>query len=134
MLSGPVAELLGRLLRLGGTAQLVRGIARRPLLLRLVAVLVVVVFHTGPEPARRGRLPGGAPAAALRLTASAGFALYADVPGTYSRLYGSLAGIVVFLIWLWLSNLALLAGAQFTAELHKAKATGPLPGGDASPS
>ncbi|MBJ6637280.1 YihY/virulence factor BrkB family protein [Streptomyces sp. DHE7-1] len=83
-----------------------------------VAVLVVVVFHTGPEPARRSRhsLPGGAPAAALRLTASAGFALYADVPGTYSRLYGS------------------LAGAQFTAELHKAKATGPLPGGDASPS
>ncbi|MFF0777609.1 YihY/virulence factor BrkB family protein [Streptomyces sp. NPDC003720] len=135
MLSGPVAELLGRLLRLDGTTQLIWGITRWPLLLCLVAVLVVVVFHTGPAPARRSRhsLPGGALAAALWLTASAGFALYADLLGTYSRLYGSLAGIVVFLIWLWLSNLALLAGAQFTAELHKAQAAGPLPDGDASP-
>nr|WP_246619406.1 YihY/virulence factor BrkB family protein [Streptomyces corallincola] len=121
MLTGPVAEYLGRLMHLDRAVPLVWSVARWPLLGFLVALLVVVVFHTGPAPARRRRysLPGGALAAVLWLAASAGFALYTSVLGTYSRLYGSLAGVVVFLIWLWLSNLSLLAGAQFTAELHK---------------
>ncbi|PKW05566.1 membrane protein [Streptomyces sp. 1222.5] len=124
MLSGPIAQVVGRLLHLDHTVPLIWSIARWPLLLCLVAVLVVVVFHTGPAAARRGRnsLPGGGLAAALWLTVSAGFALYTSLLGTYSRLYGSLAGVVVFLIWLWLSNLALLAGAQFTAELNSLNA------------
>ncbi|WP_443058233.1 YihY/virulence factor BrkB family protein [Streptomyces sp. NBC_00820] len=125
MLSGPVVEAIGRLLHADGSVPLVWGLIRWPLLTSLVAVLVVVVFHTGPPPARRRghSLPGGALAAALWLIVSAGFAVYASLLGTYSRLYGSLAGVVVFLIWLWLSNLALLAGAQFTAELHKAESS-----------
>ncbi|MYR86462.1 YihY family inner membrane protein [Streptomyces sp. SID685] len=126
LLSGPVAATLGRLLHLGSTAALIWSIARWPVLLCLVAVLVVVVFHTGPGPARRRRqsLPGGVLAAALWLIVSAGFTLYTALLGTYSRLYGSLAGTVVFLIWLWLSNLALLAGAQFTAELSRTRGEG----------
>ncbi|MGC0401945.1 uncharacterized BrkB/YihY/UPF0761 family membrane protein [Streptomyces sp. SAI-126] len=52
---------------------------------------------------------------------SAGFSAYASTRGAYSRLYGSLAGVVVFLVWLWLSNLALLTGAQFAAELAGAR-------------
>ncbi len=131
LLSGPVARLLGRLLHLGGTAPLVWGLVRWPLLLCLVALTVLVVFRTGPPPARRRRdsLPGGVLAAGLWLTVSAGFAFYTSLLGAYSRLYGSLAGIVVFLIWLWLSNLALLAGAQFTAELRAGvPAPSPSPG------
>ncbi|MER5888707.1 YihY/virulence factor BrkB family protein [Streptomyces sp. NPDC001941] len=122
MLTGPIAEAIGEFLHMDGTVPLIWGAVRWPLLLVLVAVLVVIVFHTGPPPARRRRysLPGGALAAALWLIVSAGFAVYTSVLGTYSRLYGSLAGIVVFLIWLWLSNLALLAGAQFAAELRGA--------------
>ncbi|MEU3830654.1 YihY/virulence factor BrkB family protein [Streptomyces sp. NPDC029080] len=122
LLSGPIAQTLGRLLHLGGIVPAIWDLARWPLLLCLVALLVVVVFHTGPAPARgrRHSLPGGVLAAALWLTVSAGFALYTSQLSTYSHLYGSLAGIVVFLIWLWLSNLALLAGAQFTAELRTA--------------
>ncbi|MFE1322771.1 YihY/virulence factor BrkB family protein [Kitasatospora phosalacinea] len=124
ILSGPVAEAAGRVLHLGGTAPLVWSVVRWPVLLVVAAVLVLVVFRTGPEPAWRrwGSLPGGALAAALWLAFSAGFALYTGAFGSYSRLYGSLAGTVVFLVWLWLSNLALLAGAQFTAELHRAAA------------
>ncbi|MFJ4681236.1 YihY/virulence factor BrkB family protein [Kitasatospora sp. NPDC088783] len=124
ILSGPVARGAGRVLHLGGTAPLVWSVVRWPALLVVAAALVLIVFRTGPEPAWRrwGSLPGGALAAALWLAFSAGFALYTATLGTYSRLYGSLAGTVVFLVWLWLSNLALLAGAQFTAELHRAAA------------
>ncbi|MER5865056.1 YihY/virulence factor BrkB family protein [Kitasatospora sp. NPDC002040] len=129
VLSGPVAEGAGRALHLGGTAPLVWSVVRWPVLLVVVAMLVLIVFRTGPEPAwrRRASLPGGALAAALWLAFSAGFTLYTSALGTYSRLYGSLAGAVVFLIWLWLSNLALLTGAQFAAELRRAAAEQPGP-------
>ncbi|WP_435881696.1 YihY/virulence factor BrkB family protein [Streptomyces xanthochromogenes] len=126
ILSGPVAKDIGHLLHLDSGVPFVWSLVRWPLLLSLVALLVVVVFHTGPPSAhrRRNSMPGGVLASVLWLTVSAGFALYTTLLGTYSRLYGSLAGIVVFLIWLWLSNLALLTGTQFTAELSKATTTG----------
>ncbi|MET9896834.1 YihY/virulence factor BrkB family protein [Streptomyces sp. NPDC006465] len=122
LLTGPVAEAVGRVLGVDAPVAVAWGVLRWPVLMCLVALLVLVVFHTGPPPARRRRhsLPGGVLAAFLWLVVSAGFALYASVLGAYSRLYGSLAGLVVFLVWLWLSNLALLAGAQFTAELSGA--------------
>ncbi|MFF3485805.1 YihY/virulence factor BrkB family protein [Streptomyces sp. NPDC002701] len=121
LLTGPLAETFGHLLGVDAMAAWTWNLLRWPLLLSLVALLVVIVFHTGPVSARRRKhsLPGGLLAAGLWLTVSAGFALYASLLGTYSKLYGSLAGAVVFLIWLWLSNLALLAGAQFTAELNE---------------
>ncbi|MFJ4830618.1 YihY/virulence factor BrkB family protein [Streptomyces sp. NPDC088747] len=127
LLTGPVAESLGGILGLDVIAAWAWNLLRWPLMLCLVALLVVVVFHTGPPSARRRghSLPGGALAAGLWLAGSVGFALYTSVLSTYSRLYGSLAGAVVFLIWLWLSNLALLAGAQFTAELNKQTAPAP---------
>ncbi|MEV7691485.1 YihY/virulence factor BrkB family protein [Streptomyces bungoensis] len=133
LLTGPLAETAGRVLGLGAGAAWAWSVLRWPLLLCLVVLLVVVVFHTGPPVARRRghTLPGGALAAVLWLVVSAGFAVYASTLSTYSRLYGSLAGVVVFLIWLWLSNLALLTGAQFTAELGKGTAvrhsTGTVP-------
>ncbi|MET8135710.1 MULTISPECIES: YihY/virulence factor BrkB family protein [unclassified Streptomyces] len=121
LLTGPVAEAAGRVFGLDGTVAVAWNLLRWPLLMCLVSLLVLVVFHTGPPPARRRySLPGGLLAAFLWLAVSAGFALYASGFGTYSRLYGSLAGPVVFLVWLWLSNLALLAGAQFTVELNGA--------------
>ncbi|MFD7712810.1 YihY/virulence factor BrkB family protein [Streptomyces sp. NPDC059785] len=129
LLTGPLAETLGRLVGLGSTATLLWSLLKWPLLIGLVALLVVVVFHTGPPTARERRhsLPGGVLAAGLWLVTSAGFAVYASTLSTYSRLYGSLAGVVVFLVWLWLSNLALLAGAQFTAELCRLRAGCRLP-------
>ncbi|MFD4523827.1 YihY/virulence factor BrkB family protein [Streptomyces sp. NPDC058470] len=121
LLTGPLAEAVGRTLGVDATAAWAWSLLRWPVLLCLVALLVVVVFHTGPAVARRRghSLSGGALAAALWLAVSAGFSSYASTLGAYSRLYGSLSGIVVFLIWLWLSNLALLTGAQFAAELSK---------------
>ncbi|MFD9316150.1 YihY/virulence factor BrkB family protein [Streptomyces sp. NPDC060053] len=130
LLTGPLAEAAGRIIGVDATVTWAWSVLRWPLLLCLVALLVVVVFHTGPAPARlrRHSLPGGALAAALWLAVSAGFAWYAAGLNAYSRLYGSLAGVVVFLVWLWLSNLALLTGAQFAAELSGSRGRDRDPG------
>ncbi|MFJ8043296.1 YihY/virulence factor BrkB family protein [Kitasatospora sp. NPDC096147] len=134
ILSGPAAEATGRALHLSSTVALVWSLVRWPVLLLVVVALVLIVFRTGPEAAwrRSAGLPGGALAAALWLAFSAGFALYTSALGTYSRLYGPLAGTVVFLIWLWLSNLALLAGAQYAAELRRAAAPAGAPAAPAT--
>ncbi|WP_250305576.1 YihY/virulence factor BrkB family protein [Streptomyces sp. A 4/2] len=124
VLSGSLAQSLGHALGLGNAGTDAWDLLKWPALLCCVALLVLILFRSGPPAARtihRG-LPGGVLAALLWLTASAGFTAYATGFGTYSRLYGSLAGVVVFLVWLWVSNLALLAGAQFNAELSRAAA------------
>ncbi|MGH3310719.1 MAG: YihY/virulence factor BrkB family protein [Streptomyces sp.] len=121
VLSGDVARGIGGFLGMDEMAANAWRTMRWPLLLCLVAVLVLILFRSGPagtHGARKGAL-GGALAVLLWLVASLGFALYASNVGTFHRLYGSLAGIVVFFVWLWVSNLALLCGAQFNAELAK---------------
>ncbi|WP_405392815.1 YihY/virulence factor BrkB family protein [Streptomyces sp. NBC_01102] len=126
VLTGPLARWFGErtgLTRAGATVW--EGL-KWPVLLFLVACLILVLFSTGPRTARgiRRGLPGGVLAAFLWLFASAGFALYATHVGSYSRLYGSLAGLVVFLIWIWFANLALLTGAQFNVELARTEEAG----------
>lgn len=121
MLSGELARDLGQFLGVGRALTHAWNTLRWPMLLCLSAVLVLLLFRTGPRELRgvRNGGPGGVLGVLLWLVASGGFALYASHVGTYHRLYGSLAGIVVFLVWLWFSNLALLCGAQFNAELAK---------------
>ncbi|NGN64759.1 YihY/virulence factor BrkB family protein [Streptomyces sp. A7024] len=123
IVSGPLARSLGQALGLADQATAVWSVLRWPLLLVLAGLLVLILFHSGPPAARtvRRTAPGGLLAIVLWLAVSAGFALYLGAFHTVSRLYGSLAGAVVFLIWLWLSNFALLTGAQFNAEIAKAK-------------
>ncbi|MFJ6460283.1 YihY/virulence factor BrkB family protein [Streptomyces sp. NPDC091387] len=123
VLSGPLARWLGHRIGLAHLGDAVWAVLKWPVLLCLVACLITVLFRTGPATARGSRraLPGGVLAALLWLVASAGFALYATYIGSYSRLYGSLAGLVVFLIWVWFTNLALLTGAQFNVELGRVR-------------
>ncbi|WP_079031941.1 YihY/virulence factor BrkB family protein [Streptomyces specialis] len=121
VLTAGAVRVIGRVLGMGEAGTMAWNLMKWPLLLALVTGLVLVLFRTGPSGARpphRG-VPGGALAVLLWLAASVGFALYASHVSTYNRLYGSLAGIVVFLVWLWVSNLTLLTGAQFNAELTK---------------
>ncbi|WP_079036880.1 YihY/virulence factor BrkB family protein [Streptomyces silaceus] len=125
VLSRPLAEEFGRALHLDSAVAVAWSIARWPMLLALIVLLVCTVFRTGPEQARKRHvsLPGGILAGVLWLVVTGGFALYTSIMGTYSQLYGSLAGAIVFLIWLWLSNLAILTGAQFSAALSMQQGT-----------
>ncbi|MEV2251688.1 YihY/virulence factor BrkB family protein [Streptomyces sp. NPDC050147] len=124
VLSGSLVQTVGRSIGVGDAGQTVWNIMKWPALVCLVVLLVLVLFRNAP-PAERGwrrSLPGGLLAALLWLLSSGLFTLYATGFGTYGKLYGSLAGVVVFLVWLWVSNLALLAGAQFTVEMARAPA------------
>ncbi|WP_394437314.1 YihY/virulence factor BrkB family protein [Streptomyces sp. SGAir0957] len=118
-MSGSLAQTVGQALGYGAVGADVWALLRWPVLVALVSVLVLVLFRTGPPAARERRRTwvGGTLAGVLWLAASGVFTLYATQLGSYSKLYGSLAGIVVFLVWLWVSNLALLAGAQFAVEV-----------------
>ncbi|MFG2357439.1 YihY/virulence factor BrkB family protein [Streptomyces sp. NPDC048521] len=120
-LTGSLARRLGRVLNLGTGPQVAWNAVRWPLVAVIAVALVLVLYRSGPAPSRpvRRMAPGGALAVVLLLAVSFGFAVYTSHVTTYHRLYGSLAGVVVFLVWLWLSNLALLVGAQFNAELAK---------------
>ncbi|MFE6162485.1 YihY/virulence factor BrkB family protein [Streptomyces sp. NPDC056486] len=124
VLSGSLVQAVGRRAGVGDAGQTVWSVMKWPALVCLVVLLVLVLFRNAP-PSERGwrrSLPGGLLAALLWLLSSGLFTLYASGFGTYGKLYGSLAGVVVFLVWLWVSNLALLAGAQFTVEMARAPA------------
>ncbi|MFF3989439.1 YihY/virulence factor BrkB family protein [Streptomyces sp. NPDC001797] len=120
-LTSALTRRLSRALHLGIGPQAAWDALRWPVMAAVAVVLVLVLYRSGPEPSRPvGKMaPGGTLAVVLLLAVSLAFAVYTSHVGTYHRLYGSLAGVVVFLIWLWLSNLALLIGAQFNAELAK---------------
>ncbi|MGW1170791.1 YihY/virulence factor BrkB family protein [Streptomyces sp. NPDC002550] len=128
LLSGSLVRRLGRALEMGSlpqtawdTLQTAWDTLRWPVLAVVAIALVLVLYRSGPAPSRplRKMAPGGGLAILLLLSTSLGFTVYASHVSTYHRLYGSLAGVVVFLVWLWLSNLALLAGAQFNVELAR---------------
>ncbi len=122
--AGPVAEAVGSAIGLGETAVTVWSIVRWPLIALVVVVLVALLYHLTPnvkQPKLRWISPGAALAIIAWLVASALFALYVSRFSSYDRTYGSLAGVVVFLLWLWITNLALLLGAELDAELERGR-------------
>jgi membrane protein len=124
VLTGGIADRVGRALGLGDTGVLVWDIAKWPVLARLVRLAIALLFWAAPnvrQPGFRWLTPGSALAVLAWVLASAGFALYVANFASYNKVYGSLAGVVVFLVWLWISNLAVLFGAEFDAELIRGK-------------
>jgi membrane protein len=100
------------------------GIAKWPVLFLIAAFLVSLLYWAAPNAKHGFRwvTPGGVLAIVLWLLASGGFALYVAGFASYNKTYGSLAGVIVFLVWLWLSNLAILLGAELNAELERSRA------------
>ena len=124
VLTGPVAEAVGNTIGLGSTAVAVWDVAKWPVMLVLVAVVLALLFYWAPDdPDKRFRWisPGSVLAVLLIVVASALFGVYVETFGSYSATYGSLAGIVVFLLWLWIANIALLLGQELNAGLDRAR-------------
>ncbi|MFI5972184.1 YihY/virulence factor BrkB family protein [Streptomyces sp. NPDC051452] len=121
LLTSGMVRRLGRVLHLGTGPQAAWDALRWPVVAVVAVALVLILYRSGPALSRpvARMAPGGALAVVLVLAVSLGFAAYTSHVSAYHRLYGSLAGVVVFLVWLWLSNLALLIGAQFNVELAK---------------
>lgn len=125
VVSGPVAQQIGDVIGAGDTALRVWGIAKWPVLLVLVSVLLALLFWASPNAKQSGVKwvsPGGVLAVLIWVVVSGLFAVYVTNFSSYNKTYGSLAGVVIFLVWLWLTNIALLLGAEVNAELEHGKA------------
>jgi membrane protein len=122
--TGTLARRMGRVLGIGDTGVAIWDVAKWPVLVLLIALVVALLYWAAPN-VKRGFswvAPGGLLAVLVWLAASALFGLYVATFGSYDRTYGSLAAIVIFLIWLWISNIALLFGLEFNAELERERA------------
>ena len=122
VVSGPLAEAIGDAVGLGDTAVTAWGVAKWPVMLAIVMSVVVALYYVAPnvrQPKFRWVTPGGLLAVLIWVIASAGFAFYVTNFGSYNKTYGTLGGIISFLVWMWISNLALLLGAEFDAELER---------------
>ena len=122
VLTGPLAEAIGDEVGVGDTALTAFSIVKWPLLFLAVVGVIALLYRFAPDARHQGIawiLPGSLLATLLWIAASAGFAAYVANFASYSNTYGALAGVVVFLIWIWLTNVAVVFGAQFAAELER---------------
>ncbi len=124
VVSGGLARHVGDVLGVGSTAITVWNIAKWPVLLIIVILMISILYWAAPNARQGFRLisPGGLLAVVVWLIASGLFALYLANFAHYGATYGTIAGLIVFLIWLWLSNIAILFGAEFNAELERGRA------------
>src|SRR4051794_20147319 len=123
--TGPVAEKVGNIFGLGSTFVTVWGIAKWPILLVIVSFMISLLYWACPNVKQPGFpwiSPGGLLAVVLWIAASALFALYVAQFSSYNKTYGSLGGVIVFLTWLWITNIIILLGAEFNSEMERSKA------------
>ncbi|MFE5561179.1 YihY/virulence factor BrkB family protein [Streptomyces sp. NPDC056544] len=123
--TGSLARQAGSALGVGDTAMTVWSIAKWPVLVLLVTIMIAILYWAAPNAKGRGFkwiTPGSFLALVIWMIASAGFAFYVANFGSYNKTYGTLAGVIVFLIWLWITNLAILLGLELDAEMVRQRA------------
>lgn len=124
VVSGPLAKKAGDALGVGDAAVTAWNWAKWPVMVLIVVLIIAVLYYASPNAKLRGFpsvLPGAVLALLVWIVASVGFAFYVANFGSYNKTYGTLGGIVVFLVWLWLTNLAILLGAEFNAERERGR-------------
>ncbi|MEX1141117.1 MAG: YihY/virulence factor BrkB family protein [Thermoleophilaceae bacterium] len=122
--TGPLAEEVGSAIGVGDTAVTIWEIAKWPVLVILVSFMFAFLYWAAPnvkQPGFRWISPGGLVAVVLWIVASLAFAFYVASFSSYNATYGAVAGVIVFLIWLWITNLAILFGAELNAELERGR-------------
>jgi membrane protein len=123
--TGPLAQEMGDLIGLGSTFVTVWGVAKWPVLLLIVSFMISLLYWACPnvkQPSFPWVTPGGLLAVVLWIAASALFAFYVANFSSYNKTYGSLGGVIVFLTWLWITNIIILLGAEFNSEMERSKA------------
>jgi membrane protein len=124
VLTGPIASAVGDAVGLGDAAVTAWNIAKWPVLLVTVVLMIALLYYASPNAKLRGFksiLPGAALAVVVWLIASAAFAFYVANFGSYNKTYGTLGGIIIFLVWLWITNVAILLGAELNAERERTR-------------
>jgi membrane protein len=124
VVSGPIARSVGEALGVGDTGLTIWNVAKWPVLLAVVLLMTAVLYYTAPNaklPKFQWVSPGSLLAVAAWILASALFALYVANFGSYNKTYGTLGGIVTLLIWMWLTNIAILFGAELNSELERSR-------------
>lgn len=124
VVSGPVAQAIGDAVGLGSAAVTIWNVLKWPIMLAVVVLIVALLYYFTPnvrQPHFRWISVGAVVAIVTWVVASALFGFYIANFSRYNATYGSLAGVVVFLLWLWITNLALLFGAELDAELERGR-------------
>ncbi|MEU4422768.1 YihY/virulence factor BrkB family protein [Actinoplanes sp. NPDC024001] len=123
--TGDIARVVGEQIGLGEVAVTTWSIAKWPVLVALVSLMFAVLYWASPN-AKTGGFrwvsPGGIFAVVLWVAASAAFAIYLANFANYNKTYGTLGGVIAFLVWLWISNIAIMLGAELDAELERGRA------------
>ena len=122
VVTGPIAGKIGSAIGVGSSAVSIWNIAKWPVMLIVLAFIVALLYYSAPNARLRGFksiFPGAALAILIWLLASAGFAFYVANFGSYNKTYGTFGGIISFLVWMWISNLAILLGAEINAERER---------------
>lgn len=133
IVSGPVTDAVGDLINAGGLTRTVWSVAKWPVLAMIMMVLLSLLFWIAPnvrQPRFRWLTPGGGVALVSWAAASFGFGLYVANFSSYNTTYGSLGAAIAFLVWLYLSNSALMLGVQINAEVQRGRR---LQAGDQDP-
>jgi membrane protein len=124
VLTGPLVDAVAGPLGIGDTAVTIWSIAKWPVLLGVVTLMLDVLYYAAPnvkQPGFRWVTPGGVLALVLWVVGSVGFAFYVANFGSYDKTYGTLGGVITFLVWVWLTNVAVLLGAELNAELERGR-------------
>jgi membrane protein len=122
ILTGGLARQVGNVVGLGSSAVTVFDIAKWPVMLLIVSLILAILYYMGPnvrQPGIRWVSPGSVLAVIAWLIASAAFAFYVAQFSSYNKTYGALGGVVAFLVWLWITNVVILLGAELNAELER---------------
>lgn len=124
VVSGPIAEAVGNLIGVGQQTADVWNIVKWPVILLIVMAMVAVLYYVTPnikQPSFRWVSVGSVIAILLWVLASVGFGFYVGNFANYNKTYGTFGGIIVFLLWIWITNLALLFGAEVDSELERGR-------------
>ncbi len=124
VLTGSLASKVGGVIGVGSTAVTIWDIAKWPVMLVTVAFILAILYYAGPNVRQPGFAwvsPGSLLAVGLWVLASALFAFYVSEFSSYNKTYGALASVIVFLVWLWITNVVILFGAELNAEAERGR-------------